>query len=288
MIRKALSLPADVIMLDLEDSVPLAEKEEARKNVISILREDGWGKKSRAYRINGMDTPYAYRDIIDIVEAVGQFVDFIVVPKVNDPAEIKAIDYILRQIEMRMNIKKPIALDASIETAAGMLNVKEIAFSSSRLEALVFGVADYGASLGMKNEGVSGHGDSEEFYLGHRWHFPLSRMAMAAKAAGLAAIDAPYGDYKDAEGLKRSCLLSASLGYDGKWAIHPHQLEIITDMYTPSAEDVDRARRVLKAYELAQSQGLGALSIDGKMIDAASIRIAQTICSQRKAIDEKD
>lgn len=284
MVKKAFSLPVDVIMLDLEDSVPVQEKEEARKRVITALREEDWGKKVRAYRINGMDTPFAYRDVIDIVEAVGDRIDVVVVPKVNDPGEIKAVDYLLTQIELRMGYRQHIGIEASIETAMGMLRVEEIAFSSPRLEALIFGVADYGASMMMMSKGISGHGDSEEFYPGHRWHFPLSRMAMAAKAAGLAAIDAPYGNYKDPEGLKRSCLLSASLGLDGKWAIHPDQLPIINEVYTPSPEDVKRSQRILDAYEGAQKEGCGSLAIDGKMVDAASIRIARVICTQWKAI----
>lgn len=287
MVRKAFSLPVDVVMLDLEDSVPVQEKEEARGRVAAALKEQDWKGKVRAYRINAMDTPFAYRDIIDVVEAVGDEVDVIVVPKVNDAAEIKAIDYLLTQIEMRLGLQKTIGLEASIETALGMLRVDEIAFSSPRLEALVFGVADYGASLTMKSRGVSGHGEAEEFYPGHRWHFPLSRMAMAAKAAGLAAIDAPYGDYKDEAGLRRSCLLSAALGYDGKWVIHPSQLQGVNEMFTPSPEDVERSRRILDAYDGAQREGRGSLSMDGKMVDAASIRVARVVCWQWAAIEGK-
>lgn len=287
MVVKAFGLSVDVVMLDLEDSVPVQEKEAARKEVVAALKEKDWAGKVRAYRMNGMDTPFAYRDIIDVVEAAGDRVDVIVVPKVNDASEIKAIDYILTQIEMRMNFQTSIGLDASIETALGMANVREIAFSSPRLEALVFGVADYGASLTMMSKGISGHGDMEDFYPGHRWHFPLSRMAMAAKAAGLAAIDAPYGDYKDPDGLRRSCFMSAALGYDGKWVIHPGQLEVVNDVFTPSQEDVERSRRILDAYEQARQAGRGSLSVDGKMVDAASIRIARMIVSQWEAIGRK-
>lgn len=287
MINKAFLLDADMIMLDLEDSVPVHEKEDARKRVVEVFREQDWKAKVRSYRINGMDTPFAYRDIVDVVESAGEFIDVIVVPKVNDAAEIKAIDYFLTQIEARMGIRQRIGLEASIETASGMLNAGEIAFSSSRLEALVFGVADYGASLTMLSKGISGHGDMEDFYPGHRWHFPLSHMAMAAKAAGLAAIDAPYGDYKDPEGLKRSCLLSAALGYDGKWVIHPDQIAIINGLYTPTQEDVERSTRILEAYRQAQSEGCGSLAIDGKMVDAASIRVARVISSQWEAIGKR-
>jgi len=161
--------------------------------VISILKERDWGNKVRCYRINGMGTPFAYRDIVDVVEAAGDRIDVIVIPKVNDAAEVKAVDYLLTQIEMRMGFRQPIGLEASIETAMGMLKVEEIAFSSPRLESLVFGVADYGASVTMMTKGISGHGDREEFYPGHRWHFPLSRMVMAAKRRGWSPLMLPTG-----------------------------------------------------------------------------------------------
>lgn len=284
MLDKAFKLPADVVMLDLEDSVPVAEKEEARGKVVCALKERDWQDRVRACRINGMDTPFAYRDIIDVVENGGEFLDVMVVPKVNDAGEIITIDYLLTQIEARVGLNRRIGLEASIETATGMMHVEKIAFSSSRLEALVFGVADYAASVGMMSKGSSGHGEAEDFYPAHRFHYPLSRMAMAAKAASLAAIDAPYGDYRNPGGLQTSCLLSAALGYDGKWAIHPDQLEIINEIYTPSREDVERAERVLKAYDEASRRGAGSLALDGKMIDAASVRIAQVVVAQWDAI----
>ncbi len=287
MVNKAFSLDADMIMLDLEDSVPVQEKEEARKRVVEVFRDRDWKGKVRSFRINGMDTPFAYRDIIDVVEQAGEFIDVIVIPKVNEAAEVKAVDYMLTQIEARMGFRNRLGIEASIETAAGMLRAGEIAFGSARLEALPFGVADYGASLTVLSKGISGHGDMEEFYPGHRWHFPLSRMAMAAKAAGLAAIDAPFGDYKDPEGLKRSCLMSAALGYDGKWVIHPDQIPIVNEVFTPSAEDVERSQRILEAYRQAQEEGCGSLAIDGKMVDAASIRVARTIYSQWEAMSRR-
>jgi len=287
LVQKAFTLPADVIMLDLEDSVPISEKDAARQQVVRIFQEADFAGRVRAYRINAMDTPWAYRDVIDVMEAVGDRVDVLVVPKVNDDSEIKAIDYLLRQIELRMGWTNSVGLEASIETAPGMLRVDAIAFSSSRLEALVFGIADYSASLTMPGGGVSGHGDGEDVYSGDRWHFPLSRMVMAAKAAGLAAIDAPYGDYRDPAGLERSCRLSASLGYDGKWAIHPDQLAAINNAYSPSLEEVERARLVLEAYEQARRKGVGSVAVDGKMVDAASIRIAKQTCAHWAAISGK-
>jgi len=284
MVNKVFGLDPDVIMLDLEDSVPVNEKEEARKLAINTFRERDWKGKVRSYRINGMDTPFAYRDLIDVVEQAGEYIDTIVVPKVEDPAEIKAIDYLLNQMEMRMGFKRQIGLEPSIETASGMLKAAEIAVSSPRVETLVFGVADYSASLTMLSKGVSGHGDKEDFYPGHRFHFPLSRMVMAAKAAGLAAIDAPYGDYKDSEGLRHSCLMSAALGYDGKWVIHPDQIAVVNEIFAPSREDYERSVRILEAYEQALAAGVGSLSLDGKMVDAASIRVARVIHTQWQAM----
>ena len=275
MISKAVALPADEIMLDLEDGVALEEKEDARAKVIRSFLDYDWEGRVRACRINGLDTPFAYRDIIDVVEQAGTTVDVLVIPKVEKVADLQFVDLLLTQIELRMGLEKRIALEASIETALGMLNVREIAFASHRLEALVFGIADYGASLTMPSPGLSGHGDGEEQYPGHRWHFPLSRMVMAAKAAGLAAIDAPYGDFRDQAGLKRSSQIAASLGYDGKWAIHPDQLEIVNKTFTPSDDDINLSRRILQAYRKAEAAGEGATALDGKMVDGGSIRLAR-------------
>ena len=275
MMSKAVALPADEIMLDLEDGVALEEKEEARAKIIRSFMDYDWGGRVRAYRINGLDTPFAYKDIIDVVEQAGENIDVIVIPKVEKAGDIQFVDILLTQIELKLGLDKPIGLEASIETAMGMLNVKEIAFASPRLEALVFGIADYGASLTMPSGGISGHGDAEEQYPGHRWHFPLSRMVMAAKAAGLVAIDAPFGDFKDLAGLNKSCQIAASLGYDGKWAIHPAQLEIVNKTFTPSDDDINLARRILQSYKKAEAAGEGATALDGKMVDGGSIRLAR-------------
>jgi citrate lyase beta subunit len=283
MISKSLELPADEIMLDLEDGVALEEKEGARAKIIRAFKDHDWADRVRAYRINGLDTPFAYRDVIDVVEQAGEDIDVIVIPKVEKAADVQFVALLLSQIEMNVGLKKTIGLEASIETALGMLNVKEIAFASPRLETLVFGIADYGASLTMPSSGVSGHGDAEEDLM-HRWHFPLSSMVMAAKAAGLAAIDAPFGDFKDETGLKKSCQQAASLGYDGKWAIHPAQLETINETFTPSAEDISRAQIILKAYEAVKASGEGATALDGKMVDAASVRLAQVTYEQARRL----
>ena len=279
MLAKAKNIAVDVLMFDLEDSVPVDEKAKARQMVSEcLLSEKDWASRSRSVRINPMDSPYAYRDIVDVVEKAGEVIDSVVIPKVNHPCEVKAVDYILTQIEQSMGFPEGrIGLEASIETAEGLLRVEEIAFCSERLETLVFGIADYAASVGAMSRGISGHGESEDFYPGHRWHFPLSRMIMAAKAAGLSAIDAPYGDYKDPEGLRKSCLLAAALGCDGKWAIHPDQISIIEEVFSPTEEDIERSRRIIEAYEASKKEGRGSLALDGKMIDGASLRIAMKI-----------
>lgn len=290
MFEKAKNIDVDMVMLDLEDSVPVDDKVRARHLVAEFLKEGGEsGSKGRSVRINPMDSPYAYRDLVEVVEKAGEFIDSIVIPKVNHPCEVRAVDYFLSQIEQAMGFPVGrIGLEASIETAEGLLRVEEIAFSSQRLESLVFGIADYAASVGAMVKGISGHGDAEDFYPGHRWHFPLSRMIMAAKAAGLVAIDAPYGNYKDEAGLRSSCLLSAALGCDGKWAIHPDQIAIIQEVFSPSEEDIERSRKIVEAYESSKREGRGSLAIDGKMIDAASIRIARRICAYAELMGKSE
>lgn len=286
MIEKARALLADVVMLDLEDSVPVDQKDEARKLVISALKVGGWKAPTISVRINPMDSPWAYRDIVDTVENCGSLIHTIVIPKVEDPCMVKAVDYFLSQIEMRRGLPLGhIGIEASVETARGMMLIEDIATSSGRLETLVFGIADYTSSVGAPTVGISGHGEGEDFYPGHRWHFPMSRLVMAAKAAGLMAIDAPYGDFRNLEGLKHSCLISRGLGYDGKWAIHPDQLPIINEVFAPSPEDVKRSLRIVEEYEKAQKEGRGSCALDGKMIDGATLRLARQTLEKWKAME---
>ncbi len=269
-------------MLDLEDSVPVEEKENARSTVVSALKEHDWGNKILSFRINGLDTPFAYRDIVEVVEQAGERLYSLVVPKVNTGCDIYMVSKLLDQIENFMGFKARIRLEASIESAEGMVNAYEIATATDRLDALVFGISDYSASVNMKNVGISSHGEQEDIYPGHRYHYPLSRMIMAAKAANLLAIDAPYGNFKDAEGLKKSCEIAAALGADGKWAIHPVQIDTINDTFVPGAEEIKQAEKVLKAYKKAEEKKHGAAAIDGKMIDGASLRNARRIYEQAK------
>lgn len=285
---KASKSNADVVMLDLEDSVPLEEKEEARRVVLSSLQEVDWGKKTVSVRINGTDTPFAYRDIISLAEGAGGRIDSFVIPKVNTPSECHFVSYLLDGIERSAGIKRRIGMELSIETAEGMENVSEIARSTDRALSLVFGIADFSASIGARLISISGHGEhEEEIYPGHRWHYALSRMVVSGKANGLRVIDAPFGNYNDHEGLKKSAGLSLALGCDGKWAIHPSQIDIINEVYSPSPEEIERAQRIVEAHLIAESKGLGAVSVEGRMVDQATIRMAKDLLGKAKYLGLK-
>ncbi len=281
--HKAAQCAADVIMLDMEDSVPADAKEEARKQIIRSLQSIDWGEKTVSVRINSTDTPYAYRDLLEVAEGAGDRLDSIVIPKVNHPGDIHFAGRMLDGIEMNRGFSNCIAIEASIETAIGLDCVSEIAAASPRLITLVFGIADYSASVGARLVSISGHGEKEEeLYPGHRWHFPLSRMVMAAKANGFMAIDAPYGNFKDTEGLKQSAVMSCALGCDGKWAIHPGQIETLNQVFSPSQEDIDRAAKVLSAIEGAEAGGRGAVAVEGRMVDQATVRLAKQLVAQAR------
>ncbi len=278
---KAAQSQVDVIMLDLEDSVPLASKEDARHQVIQSLRNIDWQTKTVTVRINGVDSAYAYRELMEITEAAGEILDTIVVPKVNHPGDIHFVSRMLDGIEQAKGLTNRIGIEASIETAEGLAAAMAIADASDRLKTLVFGIADYSASVGARLVSISGHGENEEeIYPGHRWHFALSRMVMAAKANGLMAIDAPYGNFKDPEGLKRAAAMTCAIGCDGKWAIHPGQIEIINQMFSPSSEDIQRALKVIKASDEAKARGRGAVAVEGRMVDQATVRLARQLCTQ--------
>lgn len=225
--QKAAGSSADVIMLDLEDSVPLSHKEEVRQQVVTSINSLDWGNKKLSIRINQPGGQFAHRDILEIIPRCGEKLNSIVIPKVSTPADVYFVDKLLEGLESEFNITNKIALEPSIEDPLGLENVSEIAAASSRNITLVFGIADFSSSIGAKFISISGHGENEDFYPGHRWHFVLSRMVIAGKARGLSVIDAPYGNFKDAIGLQKSAELAAALGIDGKWAIHPSQIEII-------------------------------------------------------------
>jgi len=276
--QKARDSAADIVMFDLEDSVPLDQKQTARAQVIQSLLSLDWHAKTVTVRCNALDTPFGYRDLIDIVENAGQVLDSVVVPKVDHPGDIHFVHRLLQGIEMDKPGFNRIGIEASIESAAGLENVSLIAKASNRLVSLIFGIADYSASIGARLSSVSGHGEAEgDVYPGHRWHFPLSRIVMAAKANGLLVMDAPFGNFKDLEGLRRSADMSNALGCDGKWVIHPGQIDVVNAVFSPSPQEIERARRVIEAYEAAVESGRGAVSLDGSMVDNATIRLARRL-----------
>jgi malyl-CoA/(S)-citramalyl-CoA lyase len=278
---KARGSAADVVMFDLEDSVPVDQKKAARAQVIQSLLSLDWHKKTVTVRCNALDTPLAYRDLIDIIDNAGHLLDAVVIPKVNHPGDIHFVHRLLDGIEMDKQLSNRIGIEASIESAAGLENVSLTAKASNRMVSLVFGIADYSASIGARLVSVSGHGEAEtDVYPGHRWHFPLSRIIMAAKANGLQVMDAPYGNFKEFDGLRRSAVMSNALGCDGKWVIHPSQIEIVNAVFSPSPEEIERARVVIEAYEAAAESGRGAVSLDGSVVDNATIRLARQLWEQ--------
>jgi citrate lyase beta subunit len=280
---KASHQRVDVVMLDLEDSVPLETKASARNRVVRSIHELDWQDTTVTFRINGLDTPFGYRDLLEVVEAAGPKIDAVVVPKVNHPKDIHLVCRMLDGIEAAKGFSNRINIEAIIESAEGLEQVSRIAKASDRLITLVFGIVDYSASIGARLISISGHGEKEdEIYPGHRWNFEMSRIAMAAKARGLLAVDAPYGNFKDPQGLQRSTAVACALGYDGKWAIHPDQIDIIQQAFSPSDEDIERAVKVLAAHKEAQEKGLGAVAVEGRMVDQATVRLAKQLYEQAR------
>ncbi len=286
MIEKAAESDVDVIFLDCEDAVAPPEKEQARKNIIEALNDIDWAGKGKtmSVRINGLDTHYMYRDVVDIVEQAGEKLDTILVPKVGVPADLYMVEAMVNQIEQGMGRPAKIGLEALIETALGMANVEAIAQFGGRLEALHFGVADYAASLRARTVNIGGLNPD---YPGDQWHAAISRMTIACRAYGLRAIDGPFGDFSDPEGYKDGARRAAALGIEGKWAIHPSQIALANEVFSPPETEVDRARKIIAALREAEAQGKGAASLDGKMIDAASERMAANVIAVDDAIQAK-
>ena len=270
MMVKAAASAADLVFLDLEDAVAPNEKVSARGKIVHALQNLDWGTKTRAVRINSLDTEYAYQDIIEVVEAAGDSLDLIIIPKVKNARDVWWVDCLLTQIETRLSRTRPIGLEVLIEEVEAMINVEEIAQASSRLEALIFGPGDYSASQGVNTKAVGG---SDSLYPGDIWHYARNKIVIAARAAGIEAIDGPYAMFKDPEGYRRECDRSSVLGFVGKWAIHPAQIEISTEVFSPSKDEVAHARTLSTAYAEAEANGLGAVAVDGDMVDAASVRI---------------
>ena len=286
MFEKALNSDADYVFLDLEDAVSPNDKIAARENTIKALKEINWREKGKtiSVRINGLDTHYMYRDVIDIVEQVGDKVDTILIPKAGTASDVYMVDCLLTQIEESKKIKNKIGLECLIETALGMSNIKEIANSSERLEALHFGVADYAASLRARTVVIGGLNPD---YPGDQWHHGLSQMVMTCRAYGLRAIDGPFGDFNDPDGYILSAKRAAAIGIEGKWAIHPSQIELANQVFTPPEAEVKKAKRIIDELDKAAKEGKGAAQLDGRMIDAASARMAENIVNIDKLIQKK-
>ncbi len=283
MIEKAITSNVDYVFLDLEDAVSPDEKLIARENIIQALNDLDWKSsgKTISIRINGLDTHYMYRDVVDIVEQAGQHLDTILVPKVGVPADLYMVEVMISQIEVAKDLPHQIGIEALIETALGMANVEAIASSGGRLEALHFGVADYAASNRARTVNIGGLNPD---YPGDQWHFAISRMVVACRAYGLRAIDGPFGDFNDPTGYTEAAKRSAALGIEGKWAIHPSQIDLANGAFSPSEAELTKATRMLEALQEAAAQGKGAAQLDGRMIDAASARMAQNVVEMGEAI----
>ena len=285
MMRKAAASAADAVCLDLEDSVTPDEKAAARSHAVRALLDLDFGRRARIVRINAVDTPYAYRDLVEVVEAAGARLDLVMVPKTSSARDLEFVETMLVQIEAHTRLTRPIGIEAQIESAAGFLEIREIARASPRLEALVFGAGDYAASMHMPSAGIGERDEHDAAYTGDRWHAAMHAVVAAARANGLRCMDGPYGAYTDATGLERACRAARALGFDGKQCIHPGQLAVANAVFSPSDDEARRAAAVVQAYEAAAAEGRGAASHDGRMIDAANLRMARTIVERRRLIE---
>ncbi len=298
---KAPTLGADVVFLDLEDAVAPDDKEQARANVIDALLGQDWTRCAVSVRVNGLDTHWCYRDVVEVVEQAGEVLDTVLVPKVGSPSDVEFVATLLDQIEQRNGWPAGrIGIHILIETAKGMANVEAISRARpDRLEAMVFGVADYAASVRARTTNIGGANpdyavltdpgaDGERaLHWGDQWHFGISRIVAACRAEGLRPIDGPFGDFEDAEGFRAAARRAAALGCEGKWAIHPSQVALANDVFTPSNAEVEKARRILEAMEQAAKDGKGAVALDGRLIDAASIRMAEQLIAKVDQIEAR-
>ena len=278
MVEKALASDADAVFLDLEDAVAPAEKPSARDRVIHAITELDWRGRRTVYRMNALDTGYFYRDLIEVLEEAGRSLDAILVPKVQRPEDLYVVDTLLRSIESNVGLEADnIKVEAQIESAEGLANVDIIARVGGRLEALHFGPGDYAASLRMPQTSIGTLDEWDEVYPGDRFHYVMQRIVVAARAAGLRAIDGPVADYRDEESLRKSCLRARALGFDGKWCIHPAQIGVVNEVFSPGATEIQWAEKVVAAYEDAGVGGVGSISVEGNMIDAASVKMARNV-----------
>jgi malyl-CoA/(S)-citramalyl-CoA lyase len=281
---------ADVINLDLEDSVAPSDKDSARANVIDAINTVDWGNKYLSVRINGLDTPYWYRDVVDLLEQAGPRLDQIMIPKVGCAADVYAVDALVTAVERAKGREKPVSFEVIIESAAGIAHVEEIAASSPRLQAMSLGAADFAASMGMQTTGIGG--TQENYYMirdGAKhwpdpWHWAQAAIVAACRTHGVLPVDGPFGDFSDDEGFIAQARRSATLGMVGKWAIHPKQIALANTVFTPSDEAVAEAREILAAMEAAKAKGEGATVYKGRLVDIASIKQAEVIVRQSEMI----
>jgi len=281
---------ADVINLDLEDSVAPSDKDAARANVIAATRDIDWGNKTLSVRINSLDTPYWYRDVVDLLEQADERLDQIMIPKVGCAADIYAVDALVTSIETAKGRTKKITFEVIIESAAGIAHVEEIAASSPRLVAMSLGAADFAASMGMATTGIGG--TQENYYMQHGdhkhwsdpWHWAQAAIVAACRTHGVLPVDGPFGDFSDDEGFIAQAKRSATLGMVGKWAIHPKQIALANGVFTPSDDAVTEAREILAAMEQAKANGEGATVYKGRLVDIASIKQAEVIVKQSEMI----
>ena len=297
--EKAAKSDADVIFLDLEDAVAPDLKAEARKNVTQAIGDIDWGDKTLCVRINGLDTHYMYRDVVDVIEQGSDRLDMIMIPKVGTAADVYAVDMLVTQCEDAVGKKKRLGFSHIIETALGMANVDAIAGASKRNEALHFGVADYAASTKARTTNIGGanpdyvvvtdpdDAGARSTHWGDMWHYAIARMVVAARAHGIRPIDGPFGDFSDPDGYRAAAKRAAILGCEGKWAIHPSQVALANEVMSPPAAEVEKARKVLAAMEEAKREGKGAVSLDGKLIDIASIRQAEALVAKADEISSR-
>ena len=284
---------ADVINLDLEDSVAPSDKDQARANIIEAIGDLDWGRKHLSVRINGLDTPYWYRDVVDLLEKASDRIDQIMIPKVGCAADVYAVDALVTAVETAMGRAKPIQFEVIIESAAGIAHVEEIAASSPRLTAMSLGAADFAASMGMATTGIGGTQDN--YYMireGQKhwsdpWHWAQAAIVAACRTHGVLPVDGPFGDFSDDDGFRAQALRSTTLGMVGKWAIHPKQVALANEVFTPSDAAVAEARDILAAMEDAKSRGEGATVYKGRLVDIASIKQAEVIVKQSEMINAR-
>lgn len=288
--EKMAASAADVVNLDLEDSVAPTDKDVARANVIKAISDVDWGTKTVSVRINGLDTPYWYRDVVDLMEQAGERLDQIMIPKVGCAADIYAVDALVSAIEAAKGRSKRISFEVIIESAAGIAHVEEIAAASDRLQAMSLGAADFAASMGMQTTGIGG--TQENYYMERNgvqhwsdpWHWAQAAIVAACRTHGVLPVDGPFGDFSDDDGFRAQARRSATLGMVGKWAIHPKQIALANEVFTPSDEQVTEAREILAAMETAKANGEGATVYKGRLVDIASIKQAEVIVRQSEMI----